>query len=80
MSTNVHYTQISEPQLLDIVDEAWLRDKLPDDSEYQPFMNYKQLARGICMMLMHMVPLLTDDAVCALVAQPASFAASCLTS
>ncbi|WIA12836.1 hypothetical protein OEZ85_006464 [Tetradesmus obliquus] len=32
MSTNVHYTQISEPQLLDIVDEAWLRDKLPDDN------------------------------------------------
>lgn len=34
MSSNVHYTQISDPQLLDIVDEAWLRDKLPDDSEY----------------------------------------------
>jgi hypothetical protein len=33
MSTNVHYTQISDPQLLDIVDEAWLRDKLPDDSK-----------------------------------------------
>ncbi|KAF6254421.1 hypothetical protein COO60DRAFT_1540930 [Scenedesmus sp. NREL 46B-D3] len=32
MSTNVHYTQISEPQLLDIVDEGWLRDKLPDDN------------------------------------------------
>jgi hypothetical protein len=35
MSTNVHYTQISDPQLLDIVDEAWLRDKLPDDSKQQ---------------------------------------------
>jgi hypothetical protein len=33
MSTNVHYTQISDPQLLDIVDETWSRDKLPDDSK-----------------------------------------------
>lgn len=24
---------ITEPELLDIVDDAWLRDKLPDDSE-----------------------------------------------
>lgn len=35
MSNNVHYTQVSQPQLLDIVDEAWLKDKLPDDSELQ---------------------------------------------
>lgn len=33
MSSNVHYTQIRDPQLLDIIDEAWLRDKLPDDSK-----------------------------------------------
>lgn len=32
MSANVHYTQITDPALLDIVDEAWLRDKLPDDN------------------------------------------------
>lgn len=33
MSSHVHYTQISEPALLDVVDEAWARDRLPDDSE-----------------------------------------------
>lgn len=32
MST-VHFSQITEPELLDIVDDAWLQDKLPDDSE-----------------------------------------------
>jgi hypothetical protein len=31
-STTVHYSQIMEPELLDIVDDAWLQDKLPDDS------------------------------------------------
>ena len=30
-SANVHYAQISDPQLLDIVDEDWMREKLPDD-------------------------------------------------
>jgi hypothetical protein len=34
MSHTVHYSQISEPHLLDIVDEAWRMDKLPDDSEW----------------------------------------------
>jgi len=33
MSNTVHFTQITEPELLDVVDDAWLQDKLPDDSE-----------------------------------------------
>ena len=33
MSNTAHYTQITEPELLDVVDDAWLQDKLPDDSE-----------------------------------------------
>jgi hypothetical protein len=33
MSETVHFSQITEPELLDIVDNAWLQDKLPDDSE-----------------------------------------------
>jgi hypothetical protein len=32
-STTVHFSQITEPELLDIVDDAWLQDKLPDDSK-----------------------------------------------
>lgn len=35
MSNTAHYTQIAEPELLDVVDDAWLQDKLPDDSELQ---------------------------------------------
>jgi hypothetical protein len=46
MSTNVHYTQISDPQLLDIVDEAWLRDKLPDDSKCHWFV-FDQQANAV---------------------------------
>lgn len=34
MSETVHFSQITEPELLDIVDNAWLQDKLPDDSEH----------------------------------------------
>eukprot|EP00877_Chromochloris_zofingiensis_P001910 jgi/Chrzof1/1171/Cz01g43110.t1 len=32
MSATTHYTQITDPHLLDIVDEAWMRDKLPEDN------------------------------------------------
>jgi hypothetical protein len=32
-NSSVHFSQITEPELLDIVDDAWLKDKLPDDSE-----------------------------------------------
>ncbi len=31
MSVFVHYTQISEPELLDVVDDEWMKDRLPDD-------------------------------------------------
>jgi len=31
MSQTVHYADISEPTLVDIVDEEWLKDKLSDD-------------------------------------------------
>ena len=30
-NANVHYTQISDPFLLDVVDEEWMRESLPDD-------------------------------------------------
>ena len=33
MSSTIHYSAITDPHLLDIVDEAWMRDKLPDDRE-----------------------------------------------
>jgi len=32
MSKTIHYSLISEPHLLDLVDEEWRKDKLPDDS------------------------------------------------
>ncbi|KAK9846512.1 hypothetical protein WJX81_005724 [Elliptochloris bilobata] len=31
MSTTLHYSLLREPELLDILDEAWLRGTLPDD-------------------------------------------------
>ena len=31
MSTTLHYSLVGEPELLDILDEDWLRDTLPDD-------------------------------------------------
>lgn len=33
-NSSVHFSQITEPELLDVVDDAWLQDKLPDDSEW----------------------------------------------
>ena len=33
MSKTIHYSLISEPHLLDLVDEEWRKDKLPDDSK-----------------------------------------------
>lgn len=35
MSNTAHYTQITDPELLDVVDDAWLQDKLPDDSKFR---------------------------------------------
>lgn len=34
MTSTVHFSQITEPELLDVVDDAWLQDKLPDDSKF----------------------------------------------
>jgi len=31
MSTTIHFSLISNPQLLDVVDEEWMQDKLEDD-------------------------------------------------
>jgi hypothetical protein len=31
MASTIHYSAITEPHLLDVVDEAWMRDTLPDD-------------------------------------------------
>ena len=31
MSVTLHYSQIREPDLLDVVDDAWAQDKLPND-------------------------------------------------
>jgi hypothetical protein len=31
MSAYVHHTQISQPELLDVVDDEWAQDRLPDD-------------------------------------------------
>lgn len=31
MSKFVHFSEISKPELLDVVDEAWAQDRLPDD-------------------------------------------------
>jgi hypothetical protein len=33
MSKTIHYSLKSEPHLLDLVDDEWRRDKLPDDSK-----------------------------------------------
>ena len=33
MSTTIHFSLISNPQLLDVVDEEWMQDKLEDDGE-----------------------------------------------
>lgn len=32
MATTVEHTLITDPELLDVVDDAWLQDTLPDDS------------------------------------------------
>ncbi|CAK0748189.1 hypothetical protein CVIRNUC_001820 [Coccomyxa viridis] len=31
MSSTIHFSLISNPQLLDVVDEEWMQDKLEDD-------------------------------------------------
>ena len=31
MSVTLHYSQIREPDLIDVVDDAWAQDKLPND-------------------------------------------------
>lgn len=31
MSMTLHHSQVREPELLDVVDEAWAQDKLPND-------------------------------------------------
>lgn len=31
MSVTLHYSQIREPDLLDVVDDSWAQDKLPND-------------------------------------------------
>ena len=33
MSVTLHYSQIRDPDLLDVVDDAWARDKLPNDGD-----------------------------------------------
>lgn len=33
MSSTVHFSLISNPQLLDVVDEEWMQDSLEDDGE-----------------------------------------------
>lgn len=33
MAQTIDYSLISNPELLDIVDEEWMRDTMPDDSE-----------------------------------------------
>ncbi len=33
MSISLHYAEISEPHLLDVVDDEWARDKMPNDGE-----------------------------------------------
>lgn len=35
MSAYVQYTQVSQPELLDVVDDAWAQDKLPNDGQLQ---------------------------------------------
>ena len=35
MSVTLHYSQIKEPDLLDVVDDAWAQDKLPNDGTSQ---------------------------------------------
>ncbi|KAK9820052.1 hypothetical protein WJX72_005537 [[Myrmecia] bisecta] len=31
MATTIHFSQISKPQLLDVLDDEWMQDTLPDD-------------------------------------------------
>lgn len=33
MSKTIHYSVITHPELIDIVDEAWAKDTLPDDGQ-----------------------------------------------
>ena len=33
MSSTIHFSLVSNPQLLDVVDEEWMQDKLEDDGE-----------------------------------------------
>lgn len=36
MAANIHFSLVSHPQLLDIVDDEWARDTLPDDNIPMP--------------------------------------------
>lgn len=37
MASTVDFSLIREPQLLDLIDEAWAQEKLPDDGRPLPF-------------------------------------------
>ena len=35
MSTTIHFSVISQPELLDVVDDEWMQDTLADDGEHR---------------------------------------------
>jgi hypothetical protein len=35
MSTTIHFSLISEPHLLDIIDDEWMQDTLADDGAFE---------------------------------------------
>ena len=42
MSTTIHFSLVSNPQLLDVVDEQWMQDKLEDDGVFVYLAHNKQ--------------------------------------
>ena len=47
MSTTIHFSLISNPQLLDVIDEQWMQDKLEDDGGRLPHSKCAQISQGL---------------------------------
>ena len=49
MSISLHYAEVSEPHLLDVVDDEWARDRMPNDGES----HYDMLEQQDCPIILH---------------------------
>lgn len=55
MAERLHYSQVGEPELLDTIDDEWLRASLPDDGKRQPVKRTSE-PRCACVQVCELEP------------------------